>query len=39
MLREHEREHCGEVSAAFGIQVDLEQLRADITGEASQRQP
>lgn len=34
MLREHEREHCEEVSAVFGIRVDLEQLRAELTGEA-----
>ena len=39
MLREHEREHCDEVSAAFGVQVDLEQLRANLTGETTQGQP
>ncbi len=39
MLREHEREHGDEVSAAFGVRVDLEQLRADLTGESTQRQP
>ncbi|HZC06836.1 MAG TPA: maleylpyruvate isomerase N-terminal domain-containing protein [Ktedonobacterales bacterium] len=34
MLREHERNHCEEFSAALGVSVDMEQLRADLTGEA-----
>jgi len=34
MLCDHEREHCDEVSAAFDVHVDLEQLRAELTGEA-----
>src|SRR6185437_2330299 len=34
MLREHERGHCEEFSAALGVSVDMEQLRADLTGEA-----
>jgi hypothetical protein len=33
MLREHERVHCEEFSAALGVSVDMEQLRADLTGE------
>ena len=33
MLREHERAHCEEFSAALGVSVDMEQLRADLTGE------
>lgn len=33
MLRNHEHEHAEEISAAFGVRVDLEQLRADLTGE------
>ncbi len=34
MLREHERRHCEEFSAALGVSVDMEQLRANLTGEA-----
>ncbi len=34
MLRQHEREHCVEVTTVFGVTVDMEQLRADITGES-----
>jgi len=34
MLREHERHHCEEFSAALGVTVDMAQLRAQITGEA-----
>ncbi len=33
-LREHERAHCQEFSAALGVSVDMEQLRADLSGEA-----
>lgn len=33
MLRRHEHDHCEEFSKALGVLVDLEQLRADITGE------
>lgn len=33
MLRTHEHDHDEEVSVAFGVRVDLEQLRADLTGE------
>ena len=32
-LRKHEREHDEEFSAAFGVTVDLEQLRAQALGE------
>ena len=34
MLREHERRHCEEFSVALGVMVDMERLRAEITGEA-----
>jgi hypothetical protein len=34
MLRSHERAHCEELSATLGVTVDMEQLRADLTGEA-----
>ena len=34
LLREHERRHCEEFSAALEVSVDMEQLRADLTGEA-----
>lgn len=34
MLREHEHDHCKEISAALGVTVDMEQLRADLTGES-----
>jgi hypothetical protein len=33
VMRKHEREHCDEFSAALGVSVDMEQLRADLTGE------
>ncbi|HEX2347853.1 MAG TPA: hypothetical protein VHI51_05390 [Ktedonobacterales bacterium] len=33
MLRQHEHGHCVEFSKALGVLVDLEQLRADLTGE------
>jgi hypothetical protein len=33
MLREHEREHDEELSAAFGVTADLEALRAHALGE------
>src|SRR5487761_2767626 len=36
MLAEHERRHCDEMSAALGVTVDMERLRAEITGEAHQ---
>lgn len=32
-LREHEREHDEQLSAAFGVTVDLEKLRAEALGE------
>ncbi len=32
-MRAHEQEHGEEISAAFDVRVDLEQLRADLTGE------
>ena len=34
MMRQHEHGHCEEFSAALGVWVDMEQLRADLTGEA-----
>jgi hypothetical protein len=38
LLREHEHTHCKEFSAALGVSVDMEQLRASITGQpASER--
>lgn len=33
LLRQHEHGHCEEFSKALGVLVDLEQLRADLTGE------
>lgn len=33
LMRMHEQEHGEEISAAFDVRVDLEQLRADLTGE------
>lgn len=33
MLRQHEHVHCEEFSKSLGVLVDLEQLRADLTGE------
>jgi hypothetical protein len=33
LMRAHEQEHGEEISATFGVRVDLEQLRADLTGE------
>lgn len=32
-LREHEREHCEALSAAFGVTVDLDELRARTLGQ------
>lgn len=34
LMRRHERDHCEEFSAAMGVTVDMEQLRAVLTGEA-----
>ena len=33
LMRRHEQAHGEEISAAFDVRVDLEQLRADLTGE------
>jgi hypothetical protein len=38
ILREHEREHDEEFSAAFGVSVDLEKLRADALNEEKNTQ-
>ncbi len=38
MLREHERRHDEELSAAFGVTVDLEKLRAQALGESQSAQ-
>lgn len=35
MLARHEREHAQEISATFGVSVDLERMRADANGEAA----
>ncbi|HEX8995885.1 MAG TPA: DinB family protein [Ktedonobacterales bacterium] len=32
MLRQHEFGHCEEITAKLGVTVDMEQLRADLTG-------
>lgn len=34
MMRQHEHGHSEEFSAALGVHVDLEQLRAELTGES-----